>query len=273
VGEAGGDLVKRSPAPLSGKVALVTGGANGIGRAIVLRLAHDGASVALVDVDRKGAIAVARQVGRDGGRALAIRGDVTSERDARAAVAATTAKFGALHVLVNNAGVNVMKNAETATDADWARAMDVDLKGVWLFCKFAIPRLRAAGGGSIVNVASMHAFRTVPGSFPYAAAKGGVVSLTKSLAVDFGRDRIRVNAICPGTIETKLTTDWWAEQPDPAAAKRRFLAAIPIGRIGQPEDVAALAAFLARDESSFLSGAAIPLDGGRDALSASGTIG
>jgi NAD(P)-dependent dehydrogenase (short-subunit alcohol dehydrogenase family) len=118
----------------------------------------------------------------------------------------------------------------------------------------------------------MHAFRTVPRAFPYAAAKGGRVALTKSLALDAGPDGVRVNAICPGTIATKLTTGWFSAQRDPAAARKRFLAAIPVGRLGTPDDVAALALFLASDESSFVSGTAIPIDGGRDALSAAGEI-
>ncbi len=264
-----------SPAPpagrLAGKVALVTGGAAGIGRSIALRFAREQAAVALVDVDEAGARAVAAEIEKSGGRALALRGDVAREEDVRRAVEQTVARFGALHVLVNNAGVNVMKTVESATEADWARAMDVDLKGVWLFCKHALPSLRAARG-TIVNIASTHAFRTMPSSFPYAAAKGGVISLTKSLAIDAGPAGVRVNAICPGTIETRLTTDWFASQPDPALARQRMLAAIPLGRLGTPDDVAALALYLASDESSFLSGAAIPLDGGRDALSAAATI-
>jgi NAD(P)-dependent dehydrogenase (short-subunit alcohol dehydrogenase family) len=258
---------------LSGKVALITGAAHGIGRAVAVRFAREGAAVGAFDVDEPGVRALVTEIEGAGGRALAIGGDVARESDVRRAIEQTVARFGALHILVNNAGVNVMKTVESATEADWNRALDVDLKGVWLGCKHALPHLRAAGGGSIVNLASMHAFRTMPGSFPYAAAKGGVVSLTKSLAIDAGPARVRVNAICPGTIETRLTTDWIAAQPDPAAAKKRFLAAIPLGRLGTPEDVAALALFLASDESSFLSGAALPLDGGRDALSASAVSG
>jgi NAD(P)-dependent dehydrogenase (short-subunit alcohol dehydrogenase family) len=266
-----GDARAASDARLAGKVALVTGAAAGIGRAIALRFARAGAAVALVDVDDAGAHAAVAEIEGAGGRALAIRGDVALEEDVRRAVEQTIARFGALHVLVNNAGVNVMKTVESATAADWSRAMDIDLKGVWLFCKYALPHLRAARGGSIVNLASMHAFRTMPSSFPYAVAKGGVISLTKSLAIDAGPAGVRVNAICPGTIETRLTSEWLAAQPDPALARRRFLAAIPLGRLGTPDDVAALALFLASDESSFLSGAAIPLDGGRDALSAAAT--
>jgi len=256
--------------PLAGRVALVTGGAQGIGRAVARRLAAEGAAVALVDLDEAGARRVAAEIEAEGGRALPVAGDVAREEDVRRAVEQTVARLGALRVLVNNAGVNVMKTVESATQEDWARAMDVDLKGVWLCCKHALRHLRAAGGGSIVNIASTHAFRTLPGSFPYAAAKGGVISLTKSLAIDAGPSDVRVNAICPGTIETRLTGEWLAAQPDPERARRRLLAAIPLGRIGTPEDVAALALFLAGDDSRFLSGAVIVLDGGRDALSSAG---
>ena len=256
---------------LAGKVALVTGAGAGIGAAIAARFAAEGAAVALVDVDLASARARVREIARNGGRALALRGDVAREADARRTVRATVRTFGALHVLVNNAGVNVMTTVERATARDFERCIGIDLKGVWLFSKHALPHLRRAGGGSIVNVASMHAFRTVPRAFPYAAAKGGVVALTKSLALDAGPDGVRVNAICPGTIATGGLAGWFAAQRDPAAARQRYLAAIPVGRVGTPADVAALALFLASDESGFVSGAAIPIDGGRDALSASGT--
>jgi NAD(P)-dependent dehydrogenase (short-subunit alcohol dehydrogenase family) len=255
---------------LAGKVALVTGAGHGIGAAIAARFAREGAAVALVDVDAAAARTLAKEIGRAGGRALALRGDVARESDARRTVRAAVAAFGALHVLVNNAGVNVMTTVERATAREFARCLDVDLKGVWLFSKHALPHLRRAGGGSIVNVASMHAFRTIPRSFPYSAAKGGVVSLTKSLALEAGPFAVRVNAICPGTIATRLMDGWFDAQPRPAQARRRFLAAIPVGRLGTPDDVAALALFLASDESAFVSGTAIPIDGGRDALSASG---
>jgi NAD(P)-dependent dehydrogenase (short-subunit alcohol dehydrogenase family) len=255
---------------LEKRVALVTGAGAGIGAAIATRFAQEGAAVALFDVDEPSAKAAAAAIERAGGRALALKGDVARETDVRRAIDATVARFGALHVLVNNAGVNVMTSVERATEEEFARCLDVDLKGVWLCSKLALPHLRAAGGGSVVNIASTHAFRTLPGSFPYSAAKGGVLALTKSLALDAGKDRIRVNAICPGTIETKMLRDWFASQPDPEAVRRRFLAAIPLGRIGTPDDVAALALFLASDESGFLSGTTIALDGGRDALSAAG---
>jgi len=261
-----------APGRLAGKVALVTGAGAGIGAAIATRFANEGAAVALVDVDEPGVTTVATTIERAGGRAMALRGDVARDADARRTVAEAVERFGALHVLVNNAGINVMKPVEAATEEEFTRCIDVDLKGVWLFSKHALPHLRAAGGGAIVNIASMHAFRTLPGSFPYSAAKGGVIALTKSLALDAGTARVRVNAICPGTIETRMLTDWFAAQPDPAAARRKFLGAIPVGRIGTPEDVAALALFLASDEAGFLSGAAIALDGGRDALSASGSV-
>jgi NAD(P)-dependent dehydrogenase (short-subunit alcohol dehydrogenase family) len=256
---------------LANKVALVTGAGNGIGAAIAARFAREGAAVALVDVDERAVKAAAAAIERTRGRSLALLGDVARDDDVRRAVAETVDQFGALHVLVNNAGVNVMRRVESATEEEFARCVDVDLKGVWLFSKHALPHLRAAGGGSVVNIASTHAFRTLPGTFPYSAAKGGVLALTKSLALDAGKDGVRVNAICPGTIETKMLRDWFASQPDPEATRRRFLNAIPIGRVGKPDDVANLALFLASDEASFLSGAVIALDGGRDALTAAGS--
>lgn len=255
---------------LSGKVGIVTGAASGIGEAIARRFAREGASVVVADIDAVGGPAVVDALSREGGRAAFIRADVSVDEDVQAMVATAVRQFGAVHVLVNNAGINMMRTAESLTLDDWARCIDVDLRGVWLGAKYAIPEIRRAGGGSIINIASMHAFRTMRSCHPYAAAKGGVIAMTRSLAIDYGRDRIRVNAICPGTIETPLFESHMLEFPDPAEARARFLRAYPLQRFGTSDEVASLALFLASDESTFITGTSIPIDGGRDALSASG---
>lgn len=255
---------------LAGKVTIVTGAASGIGEAIAACFGREGAAVVVADIDQSRGAAVARTITGNGGRAVFVRADVAVDEDVKGMITAATDRFGSLHVLVNNAGINLMRTAESATLEEWERCMAVDLKGAWLGAKHAIPQIRKAGGGSIINIASMHAFRTMRSCHPYAAAKGGVVSMTKSLAVDYGRDQIRVNAICPGAIETPLFEAYLREFPDPAETRARFLRAYPILRFGTPEDVARLALFLASDESTFITGAAIPIDGGRDALSASG---
>ncbi len=255
---------------LRDKVAIVTGAASGIGEAIARRFAAESARVVLADIDADRGQRIERDLRAHGGEAIFVQTDVALDDRIRNMVEAAVRAYGRLDVLVSNAGINMMKTAETATLAEWERCLNVDLRGVWLGAKYAIPEMRRVGGGSIINIASMHAFRTMKSCHPYAAAKGGVVSMTKSLAVDYGRDHIRANAICPGTIQTPLLESHLQEFDDADEARRRFLRAYPLGRFGTPDEVACLALFLASDESAFITGIAIPIDGGRDALSASG---
>jgi NAD(P)-dependent dehydrogenase (short-subunit alcohol dehydrogenase family) len=151
------------------------------------------------------------------------------------------------------------------TVEEWEHVFAIDLRGPWLCSKHALPSMREARGGSIVNIASIHAFMTTPGMFPYAAAKSGLLGLTRNLALDEARHGIRVNAVCPGFVETRLVEDWLESQPDPVAARREVLEVQPLGRIGKPEEIASLVAFLASDEASFITGASILIDGGLSA--------
>lgn len=253
-------LVGRSAMRLVGKVAVVTGGAQGIGRATVEKMHAEGAHVAAYDIDVGRGAALESAFGAER-PPLFVRCDVTSEAEIVDAFARVRDRFGRLDILVNNAGINAYYDAATMTQAEWESVFAVDLKGAWLCAKQAIPALRAAGGGSIVNVASIHAFMTIAGMFPYAAAKSGLVGLTRSLALDLGADNIRVNAVCPGWTRTQLVQEWFDLQPDPVAAEAEVLRVHPLGRIGTPAEIANVIAFLASDEASFVSGAAWLIDG------------
>ena len=250
---------------LEGKVALVTGGAQGIGRAIVEKLAQEGARVSFLDLDEAGGTATARALG-GGGRSVAFtRADVTREGEVASAIAQVTGREGGLDVLVNNAGVNAYFDATAMTETEWDAVFAVDLKGAWLCCKHALPIMKRAGRGSIVNIASIHAMLTIAGMFPYAAAKAGLVGLTRSLALDCAPAGIRVNAVLPGWTRTRLVEEWFRMQPDPAEAERKVVAAHPLGRLATPMEVANLVAFVASDEASAITGAALAVDGGLSA--------
>jgi NAD(P)-dependent dehydrogenase (short-subunit alcohol dehydrogenase family) len=247
---------------LSGKVALVTGGAQGIGRAIVEKFAREGARVSFLDLEERAGAAAAREAGEGGSAVEFIRADVTREAEVAAAVGEVVRRAGRLDVLVNNAGVNAYADATEMTEAEWDAVFAVDLKGAWLCAKHALPAMKRVRGGSIVNIASIHASLTIAGMFPYAAAKSGLVGLTRSLALDHAPANIRVNAVLPGWTRTRLVEEWFRKQPDPAEAERRVLAVHPLGRLATPMEVANLVAFVASDEASAITGATLAVDGG-----------
>ncbi|KVC63221.1 short-chain dehydrogenase [Burkholderia ubonensis] len=253
---------------LAGKVALVTGAGRGIGAAIAHAFAREGAAVALVDVDlpQAGTTADAIACEIDGARVLPLHADVTRQDSVRDALAQAEASLGPLDALVNNAGINVFCDPLTMTDDDWRRCFAVDLDGVWHGCRAALPGMVERGRGSIVNIASTHAFRIIPGCFPYPVAKHGVLGLTRALGIEYAARNVRVNAIAPGYVETQLTRDWWDAQPDPAVARADTLGLQPMKRIGRPEEVAMTAVFLASDEAPFINATCITVDGGRAAL-------
>ena len=254
---------------LQNKVAAVTGGAQGIGRAIVEKFHSEGASVALLDIDEVRGSAVATTLGESDPGVLFMRCDITREADVERAFAAMVEQFGGLDILVNNAGVNTYFDATTMTESEWESVFAVDLKGAWLCAKHAIPMMRLQGRGSIVNIASLHAFMTTYGMFPYAAAKSGLVGLTRSMALDFGPEQIRVNAICPGWTRTQLVDEWLQLQPEGAAAEQRVLDQHPLRRMATPAEIANFVSFVASDEASFITGAALVIDGGLSARFAS----
>ena len=247
---------------LDGKVVLITGAGSGMGRLASVAFAREGARIVVSEIVEPAGQETVEQVRAVGGEAVFVRSDVSKEADVVAAVRAAEAAFGRLDVLYNNAGIFPAEDG-AVTDIDeavWDRVMNVNLKGIYLVCKHGIPALLRAGGGSIVNVASFVALVgcTVPQD-AYTASKGGVIALTKSLAVQFGPKGIRTNAICPGPIETPLLTSWLLANPQ---AKQIRLNRIPMGRFGQAEDIVYLAMYLASDESSWTNGAVMVADGG-----------
>ncbi len=252
---------------LEGKVALVTGGGSGIGRASVELFAREGARVVVSDVNEGDALASVQRVEANGGQASPVMGDVSSSADAKRMVAAAVDTYGQLDVVVNSAGVSGRNALPEGSDPEevWDRVMDVNLKGTYLVSWHAAPEMERSGGGSIINLSSIMGlvgYPTGPGGgggfSPYGPSKGGVLQFTRHLALDVVRKSIRVNCICPGYVETNLTRGLTEDQET-----IRFLEAQhPMGRLGRPEEIAATALFLASAESSFMTGAPMIVDGG-----------
>ncbi|MFL6351778.1 MAG: SDR family NAD(P)-dependent oxidoreductase [Bryobacteraceae bacterium] len=241
------------------KTAVVTGAAAGIGAGIARRFAEGGYAVAIFDVDGPGATRMAAELG-DQAPTLAIKGDVSNEDDVGQAVEAIIAEFERIDVLVNNAGIEVTGSVATLTSADWDRQIAVNLGGVFLMSKYSIPKMRERGG-AIVNISSVHAFVSWPDCAAYDATKSGIIGLTRAMALDHGRDAIRVNAICPGYIETPLMERWLASLPNREETLAQLQDVHPLGRLGTPHDVAEAAFFLASDAASFISGTYLIVDG------------
>jgi NAD(P)-dependent dehydrogenase (short-subunit alcohol dehydrogenase family) len=256
---------------LAGQVAVVTGGAQGIGRAIVEKLADEGAHVTFLDRDvEAGERSVAELAPMFESRPPRFAAcDITVSEEIERAMAAVFEAHETVDVLVNNAGVGAYFDAAEMSEEEWDSVFAVDLKGVWLCSRYALPAMRRAGSGSIVNVASIHARLTHAGMFPYAAAKTGVIGLTRSLALDEGPNGIRVNAVSPGYTRTQLVEEYFSHQPDPEEAERKVLDVHPLGRIGTPMEIANVVAFLGSGEAGFLTGAEIAVDGGLSAKFAS----
>lgn len=247
---------------LEGKRAIVTGAGSGIGREISLRLAGEGARVVLADIDEAAINAVADEID---GETLVWKTDVTSESEVESLVAKVVEEWGGLDVLVNNAGVGVAADAPGTVLEDWQFVLDVSLKGTFLGIKHAVPAMRGSGGGSIVNMSSIAALVGLKDRAAYCAAKGGVLALTRAAAVDHVEEGIRVNCIAPGTVETPWVDRITSGYDDPAEVKATMQARQPHGRFVQPEEIAAMAAYLASDESGSVIGACMVVDGGMTA--------
>lgn len=246
---------------LNAENVLVTGAAQGIGRAIAVRAAQEGARVCLLDIDETGGQDALTEVRDLGVRAMFTKADITDEDDVARAVAEAAETLGPVTVLVNNAGRNSYADPVRMTEAEWDAVFAVDLKGAWMMARAVLPAMIERRKGSIVNIASLHARLTTQGMFPYAACKSGLVGMTRSLALDMAPYGIRVNAVSPGYVRTRLVDEYFERAGDPAV-EQRVLDAHPLGRIGTPEEIASVVCFLASDDASYVTGAEWAVDGG-----------
>jgi NAD(P)-dependent dehydrogenase (short-subunit alcohol dehydrogenase family) len=250
---------------LKGKVAIVTGSTQGIGLAIARRFAAEGAMVTLNSHrEDDAARAVTAELGPE--RSLFVHADVADRAAMEALAARTIDRFGKVDILINNAGMNVFDDPLALSEEDWKRCFAVDLEGAWNGARAVLPSMLAQGAGSIVNIASVHGHKIIPGCFPYPVAKHALIGMTRALGLEYAARGIRVNSISPGLIVTDMIERHFAACPDPEAERVRQAALLPCKRLGKPEEVAATALFLASDEAPFINATDILIDGGRSQL-------
>jgi NAD(P)-dependent dehydrogenase (short-subunit alcohol dehydrogenase family) len=245
---------------LANKVAIVTGGGSGIGRAIAIAFAREGARVVVAGRTKDKLDSVAREIWP--ANCLAVQADTGSEGDNQRLAEAAVKHFGGIHILVNNAGVLLAGTAESQTGEEWEQTFNINVRGVWQLSREVLPHMRSAGSGSIINMGSVLSTVATRNRVAYATSKGAVLALTKAMALDHAEEKIRVNCICPGIVETEMVARFGMDEE----GRRRRIAMHPIGRFGQPEDIAGAAIFLASDESAWITGAAFPVDGGYTAM-------
>jgi NAD(P)-dependent dehydrogenase (short-subunit alcohol dehydrogenase family) len=260
-----GSTMEGSMSSLTGRRALITGGASGIGKATAMLFAREGAAISVVDLDEDGGWKVARAVQDEGGRAVFVAADVTLDSDCRRAVQQTVSELGGLDILFNNAGIIRRATVEELAEAEWDQVMAVNVKSIFLMSRYSVPVMANAGGGVIINTASGWGLMGGPRAAAYCASKGAVVLLTKAMAIDHGPQNIRVNCICPGDTDTPMLRD---EARQLGQSAERFLteaADRPLGRIGTPDEIAQAVLYLASDASSYVTGTALVVDGGGSA--------
>jgi NAD(P)-dependent dehydrogenase (short-subunit alcohol dehydrogenase family) len=244
---------------LEGKSCIVTGGASGIGEATVRRFVAEGAEVLVADMDLQRAQALAAELGA---AVAAVQCDVREEADVAQVAAVALERWGQVDVLINNAGVELSKTYDETTLNEWDRVIDTNLRGPWLFCKHVVPAMVKRGSGSVVNVSSLNGLVGFPLSSAYGSAKGGLVVLTRDLAIELGSSGVRVNCVCPGVIATPMMERWTRLMPDQAEAQDMLRGAMPIGRLGTAAEVAASILFFACDDSALCQGSILSVDGG-----------
>ena len=243
---------------LQDKAAIITGGGSGIGKAIAVAFVREGAKVVIAGRDSKKLAHAAAEIGAD---CLAVTADVSKAADVEKLVAATLKEFQRVHILVNNAAVLLPGTAESLSEQDFDQTFNVNVRGVWLLSRAVLPHMRAAGGGSMINIGSVLSLLGARNRVAYAASKGAVAAMTKAMALDHAAENIRVNCICPGIVETELVAKFNQDEN----VRRQRIAMHPIGRFGTPEDVASAAIFLASDESGWTTGSTLTVDGGYSA--------
>ena len=247
---------------LEGKVAMVTGAASGIGRGIAVRLAEMGASVAVLDINEEMGLETIASITAEKGRAIFVQCDVRSSSECRNAVERTIASFGKIDILCNNAGIAIRKDVVELSEDEWDQAIDVTLKSIYLLSREVIPRMISNRGGSIINTGSGWSLKGGPRAASYCAAKGGVLNLTRAMAIDHGKHNIRVNCVCPGDVQTPMLASECAQLGEESDAFMRAAANRPLGRVGTPDDVANAVLFLASDMSGWVTGTHLVVDGG-----------
>jgi len=247
---------------LEGKVALISGGASGIGLGTAKLLGEMGAKIAIFDIDEKKGKEAVSEIENLGTEAIFIRCDVASASDCKEGVEETVRRFGKIDILVNNAGIIIRKDVVDLSEEEWDRAIDITLKGVYLLSHYVIPHMVRNGGGSIINIGSGWSLKGGPKAASYCAAKGGVLNLTRAMAIDHGQDNIRVNCVCPGDVDTPLLRGECAQLGEDLDKFMKEAGERPINRVGTPEDIAKAVLFLASDMSSWITGSFLVVDGG-----------
>lgn len=247
---------------LAGRTTLVTGGAQGIGKGISIRFAHEGAAVGVLDLSAIAAGETAGEICRTGGRAIALAADVSDPLQVREALDRLTHAFAAPDVVVHNAGIMPEGRLDETTEQQWERVFAVNVRGAYLVCREALPAMRRARHGSIILMASITGVNGFPGLAAYSATKGALISLARAMAIDYAPEGIRVNAVSPGTIDSPMLHEFVAAQPDPHRTRRAFDEVQPRGRVGTIEEVANVVLFLASDQASYVSGSNVKIDGG-----------
>ena len=243
----------------NGRVIIVTGGAYGIGRATVRRFARSGYRVVIADIDEVRGCETANEF--SGGQVLFQHTNVAEEHAVRSCVDRAVAECSRIDVLVNNAGVELYRPADEYSREEWERVIDTNLRGAWLFSKYSMPYLRESKG-TIINIASIQGIACEPGIAPYAATKGGLMALTRGMALDFARDGVRVNAVCPGAVHTGMMEKYLAKEAEPQKILDGMARTIPLGRVASPDDIAGVVFFLASADAAYMTGASVVVDGG-----------